>query len=277
MTWRRFALLVVALGLLFLGWCYWSAVADPVVREAEVRLPGWPAGAAPVRVVLIADLHVAGPDMPPERLARIVGQINALRPDLVLIAGDFVSDKKVSTYRYSFAQAVAPLAALHPRFGTIAVLGNHDHWRGTQEARAALAGAGIRVLANEAVQAGPLAVGGLDDAFTGHNRDSATYEAMRRLPGARILLSHSPDPFATLPPDIGLMLAGHTHCGQIRLPFIGALSTMSDHGERYACGRIEENGRTLTVTAGLGTSILPLRLSAPPDLWLVTIGPREGW
>lgn len=276
MTWRRFALVLVALGLLLLAWCYWSALADPMVREAEVRLPGWPAGAAPVRVVLIADLHVAGPDMPPERLARIVERINALRPDLVLIAGDFVSDKRVSTHRYAFAEAVAPLAALRARFGTIAVLGNHDHWRGTAEARAALAGAGIRLLANESVQAGPLAVGGLDDAFTGHNRDAATYEAMRRLPGARILLSHSPDPFATLPPDIGLMLAGHTHCGQIRLPFIGALSTMSDHGERYACGVIEENGRTLIVTAGLGTSILPLRLSVPPDFWLVTIGPRRG-
>ena len=65
--------------------------------------------------------------------------------------------------------------------------------------RRALAGSGIRVLDNEAVQAGPLVIGGLDDAFTGHNRDAATYAAMRRLPGARILLSHSPDPFATLP------------------------------------------------------------------------------
>jgi uncharacterized protein len=120
MTWRRFALLEVALGLLFLGWCYWSAVADPAVREAEVRLPGWLAGAAPVRVVLIADLHVAGPDMPPERLARIVGQINALRPDLVLIAGDFVSDKRVSTYRYGFAQAVAPLIGALSTMSTMA-------------------------------------------------------------------------------------------------------------------------------------------------------------
>jgi predicted MPP superfamily phosphohydrolase len=274
MTWRRFALILVALGLLLLGWCYWSAVADPVVREAEIGLPGWPAGAAPVRIALIADLHVAGPDMPPERLARIVERINALGPDLVLIAGDFVSDKRASTHRYSFAEAVAPLAALRARLGTIAVLGNHDHWRGTAEARAALAGIGIRVLANEAVQAGPLAIGGLDDAFTGHNRDAATYAAMRRLPGARLLLSHSPDPFATLPPDIALMLAGHTHCGQIRLPFIGAISTMSDHGDRYACGIIEENGRTLIVTAGLGTSILPLRLMAPPDLWLIRVGPQ---
>ena len=71
------------------------------------------------------------------------------------------------------------------------------------------------------------------------------------------------------------MLAGHTHCGQIRLPLIGAVSHHVRYGERYACGRIDEGGRTLIVTAGLGTSILPLRLGARPDLWLVTIGPER--
>ena len=83
---------------------------------------------------------------------------------------------------------------------------------------------------------------------------------MRALPGARILLSHSPDPFPRLPRDVALMLAGHTHCGQVRLPLIGAVKTMSAYGQRYACGLIRENGRTLIVTAGLGTSGLPLRL-----------------
>jgi predicted MPP superfamily phosphohydrolase len=70
------------------------------------------------------------------------------------------------------------------------------------------------------------------------------------------------------------MLAGHTHCGQIRLPLVGALLTESAYGQRYVCGRVDEDGRTLIVSAGLGTSIVPLRLGAPPDMWLVTIGPR---
>ena len=72
---------------------------------------------------------------------------------------------------------------------------------------------------------------------------------------------------------VSLMLAGHTHCGQIRLPLIGYISTMSDHGDRYACGLIREGGRTLIVSAGLGTSILPLRIGAPPDFWLLDLGP----
>jgi predicted MPP superfamily phosphohydrolase len=251
------------------------ALADPVVRTAEGGLADWPAGAPPVRAVLIADLHVAGPDMPPSRLARIVGQVNALRPDIVLIAGDFVTERRSASHLYGPEAAVAPLAALRAPLGTWAVLGNHDHWLGAGATGRALARIGVHVLINDAAQVGPLAIGGLDDAFTGHDQLAPTLVRLRRLPGARILLSHSPDPFPQVPADVGLMLAGHTHCGQIRLPLIGAVSTMSAYGERYACGLVRENGKVLIVTAGLGTSILPLRLGAVPDLWLVTIGPRS--
>jgi predicted MPP superfamily phosphohydrolase len=69
------------------------------------------------------------------------------------------------------------------------------------------------------------------------------------------------------------MLAGHTHCSQIRLPLVGALSTMSRYGDRYACGLIRERGKTLIVGAGLGTSLLPLRIGAPPEMWLVELRP----
>lgn len=278
MTIRRllmFLLFLSLIGLALLGWAWRTTVADPVVRETAVMLRDWPAGAAPLRALLISDIHVAGPDMPPRRLTRIVDRINALRPDMVLIAGDLVSDKSTATRTYSLAEAVAPLAQLRPRLGTFAVLGNHDHWRDTAEARAALRAAGIFVLDNAAARAGPLAVGGLDDAFTGHDDLAATLAALRRMPGARLLLSHSPDPFPRLPPEVGLMLAGHTHCGQIRLPFYGPISTLSDYGDRYACGRVDEHGRTLIVTAGLGTSILPLRFGAAPDMWLITIGPEQ--
>lgn len=275
MTFRRALLFLIAAGLALLAFMYWTALRDPVVREAEVRLRDWPRGTPPVRAVLISDLHVAGPDMPPSRLEHIVGRIDSLRPDIVLIAGDFISDKRVATRTYPLPEAVAPLARLHSRLGTFAVLGNHDHWRSAAEARAALQAIGVTLLDNGAARAGPLAIGGLDDDYTGHDDMRRTLAAMRRLRGARILLSHSPDPFATLADDVGLMLAGHTHCGQIRLPLIGALGYESRYGARYGCGLIEERGRTLVVGAGLGTSILPLRLGAVPDLWMVTIGPNR--
>ncbi|MFN3726347.1 MAG: metallophosphoesterase [Allosphingosinicella sp.] len=267
-------LLGLIAGLALAVFSYWTATRDPVVRETRVGLDGWPEGQRPLRVVLASDLHVQGPDMPPERLARIVEQINALRPDLVLLAGDFSGDRQLATRWYSYDEALAPLAGLRAPLGSVAVLGNHDHWRDPGAASRALVANGVRVLANDALRAGPLAVGGLDDDFTGRDDLPRTMERMRAVGGVPILLSHSPDPFPELPSEIGLMLAGHTHCGQIRLPLVGAITSESRHGSRYSCGRVDENGRTVIVSAGLGTSVLPFRLGAVPDLWLVEVGPR---
>lgn len=267
-------LLLAALAFAALAWCYRVAVQPPVVREARLGLENWPAGSPRLRAVLISDIHVAGPDMPPERLARIVDRINALGPDLVLIAGDLISDKHAATRYYSMAEAIRPLGMLRARLGSFAVLGNHDHWYDPAGARKALAAAGIRLLENDAAQAGPLAIAGLDDDFTGRDNLPRTLARLSALKGARLLLSHSPDPFAELPSTIGLMVAGHTHCGQIAPPLIGPISTMSRHGKRYACGLVREGGKVLVVTAGLGTSGVPLRLGAVPDMWLLDLGPR---
>lgn len=276
MTIRRILKRALLISLLAGGglvlFCYATAIREPSVRNARVAVAAWPAGAPPLRLLLISDIHVGGPDMPPARLGRIVAQINRLSPDIVLIAGDLVTDKRLATRHYSHDEAVAPLAGLRPRLATVAVLGNHDHWRDAAAARRALARAGIRLLENQAVQVGPVAVGGLDDDFTDRADLPATLAALRKLEGPRLILSHSPDPFAKPAPDVFLMLAGHTHCGQVAPPLIGPLSTMSDYGHRYACGVVREGGRTLVVTAGLGTSGIPLRMGAVPDMWLIEIG-----
>src|SRR3954470_123927 len=168
MSLRRTLLLLVLVAAALAGFGYWGATRAPIVRQASVALPDWPPGAPPLRVLLLSDVHVGAPDMTPERVAGIVAEANALAPDVVLIAGDFISDKRLSTRLYDYADALAPLAALRPRFATIAVLGNHDHWRNSDAARAGLAAVGIGVLDNAAVEVGPLAIGGLDDPFTGH-------------------------------------------------------------------------------------------------------------
>lgn len=265
---------LLILALLTAWYGYSVARTDPIVRETRVAIPGWPAGERPVRILLMSDIHVAGPDMPPERLTRIVEHANGLRPDAVLIAGDFISEKRVATHVYNFDEIAAPLAGLRARLGVFAVLGNHDHWADANSARAALGRANVRVLNNDAARAGPLVIGGLDDDYTGHADLGRTVTAMRAADGVPVLLSHSPDPFPDLPRDVRLMVAGHTHCGQISLPFIGPVSTMSRYGNRYACGRIDEDGRTLVVSAGLGTSILPIRIGAVPDIWLIELGPE---
>jgi len=243
----------------------------PIVRHFAWTPPPGQAAPAARRIILMSDLHISGPDGPPERLERIVETINGLHPDIVMLAGDFSGGEKLVTHSYTLPQALRPLLALKPNIGTVAVLGNHDHWGEPHAVRDALTRVGVTVLENNAEPLGGMAIGGVDDDYTRHSNVAAAAVAMRALPGPRILLSHSPDVFAVSPPDIGLVLAGHTHCGQIALPLIGPLQTASRYGRRFACGIIRERGRSLIVSAGVGTSMLPIRLLAPPDIWVIDV------
>jgi len=273
--WWRWLLLPALFGVAFLARGYWNATRDPVVRTATVAVADWPAGRPPLKLLLLSDIHVAGPDMPPERLTRIVAQLNRLRPDLVLIAGDLVSEKRSATHIYTAAEVVAPLGKLRAPLGVVVAPGNHDHWFKPDALRGELEKRGLRVLQNEAVKLGPLIVGGVDDDYSGHDDVPATLAAMDVLgPGVPLILSHSPDIVPDVKPPVAAIFAGHTHCGQIRFPFVGALTYVSRYGDRFACGDITDKGQRVFVGAGLGTSLLPLRLNTPPDAWLVTLGPQ---
>lgn len=269
---RRAIVLVGLLGAAVVGKGYWNATRDPIVREATVRVADWPDGAAPVKVLLVADTHVAGPDMPPERLVRIIDDLNRLQPDLVLLAGDFISEKRLATRLYTPRELAAPFGRLKARLGVVAVLGNDDHWAEPRAIADELRKAKAVVLSNDATRAGPLVIGGVDDEFTDHDNLAATYAAMDRLgQGPRVILSHGPDIVPDLPKAVSVVVTGHTHCGQIVLPFVGAISYVSRYGNRFACGLIDDRGQRVVVTAGLGTSVLPLRYGAPPDVWLLTL------
>lgn len=276
-TMRRIILTLAGLPILLviatIAWGYAEATRPPIARHGAIALAGWPAGVPPLRVALLSDIHVAAPDMPPARLARIVAQVNGERPDLVLIAGDLVSDRRMATRRYDAADAVAPLAGLRARLGVVAVLGNHDHWRDADAFRRALSRAGVTVLQNDAVRRGPIVIAGIDDDYSRHADVAAAIRAAMRRGGPLVALSHSPDVAPALPPAVPLF-AGHTHCGQIALPLIGRIATMSRYGDRYACGLIRDGTRTVVVGAGLGTSLVPLRIGVPPDFWMVRLGPR---
>lgn len=266
---------IMAGGWLLLVHMLLLASSDPVVRHLRYAPPTWPTSARPQRLVLLTDIHVSGPDMPPERLIRIVGKINRLRPDIILLGGDFVSARKLTTKRYSIEAALRPLASLRASSGVVAVMGNHDHWSDTAAVRRALLRAGVTILDNQAVRLGPLAIGGVDDDFTDHADINAVARRLERLGGVPILLSHSPDIFPATPPAIGLVLAGHTHCGQISFPFIGPLFTASHYGKRFSCGIVKKENQTMVVSAGVGTSLLPLRLGVAPNFWVIDIGPAS--
>ncbi len=269
-------MLLALLGAGLLAKGYWNATRDRVIRTAAVAVADWPAGQPPLKLLLLSDIHVVGPDMPPERLTRIVAQLNRLHPDLVLIAGDLVSEKRSATHIYSAAEVVAPLGKLRAPLGVVVAPGNHDHWFKPDALRGELEKLGLRVLQNEAVKLGPVIVGGVDDDYSGHDDVPATLAAMDALgPGVPLILSHSPDIVPDVQRPVAAIFAGHTHCGQIRFPFIGALTYVSRYGDRFACGDITDKSQRVFVGAGLGTSLLPLRFNTPPDIWLVTLGPKR--
>jgi len=267
---------ILALVLALAGWCYLNILADPIVRRATIAMPGWPAGARPLRVALVSDVHVQGPDMPPERVERLVAQVNAQRPDIILLAGDFVGDRLLATRDYSDAEIAAPLGHLSAPLGVYAVLGNHDYtYRGLPRMRGALERVGIRMLDNRVQRVGPLTLAGIGDAHSHHAVVPVVVQEAARSPGPILAFTHSPDVIPWLPPQFGVVLAGHTHCGQIVLPWYGQLESSSRFGDRYRCGVIHENGRAIVVGAGWGASVVPFRLGAPPDWWLVTVGAAQ--
>lgn len=273
---RRALAAALLLAALVGGKAWYDTMRVPFVERLVVKSPGLPAGSRPVRIALISDIHVAGPDMPPERFARIVEQVNGLKPDLIAIAGDLVSEKRTASRIYTAAEALAPLGKLSAPLGVVLVPGNHDHWFGWEKLAVELERyPHIKVLRNQALARGPLMIGGVDDDFTGKADLSATLGAMAGRPGVPVVLTHSPDIFPSVPVDVPLVLAGHTHCGQIAYPWGGAPATMSDYGDLYACGVVRQHGKVLVTSAGLGTSLLPVRLFTHPEIWLIEIRPAK--
>lgn len=261
-------------------WLILNASATPVVRRADVALP-WPDGVPrrPVTVALLTDTHLSGPDNSPDRMARIVAQVNALRPDLILLGGDYIGDDKGGAV-YDAKASIAAFARLRAPLGVVAVLGNHDSLsrenpRPLDAAgwHDAFAANGVTLLQNGAIRRGPIVVGGVKDIYTRKVDIAGTLSAMRALGGAPIFLSHGPDIFPALPDEPILMLVGHTHCGQMALPFFGPVYTPSRFGLRYACGDYRDRTKRMIVAAGVGTSGLPFRMFAPPDIWLITVRP----
>jgi len=276
---RRWAALLAIPAFLaaIVAWGLLNALADPLGRTTAVALPDWPAGARPIKVALISDIHIGNIAMDAARLRRVVGQVEAARPDLILMAGDFVVGEDASGIDARAAQLTAPLAGLKAPLGTLAVLGNHDYWTDPRRVTAALEAAGVTVLDNRAERRGPITVAGISDAFSGHDDIAA---ALASAPsGPVVALTHAPEIAPRLPPTVHLLLAGHTHCGQVVLPLIGVLAGRSPHAHRplynprYLCGVIHDPGRTVIVTGGVGAGTVPIRFGAPPDIWIVSLGP----
>jgi len=269
--------LFVCLSLCALGlglWAFWLEPASLNNEDHELTLPGWPSSCDGLRVAVLADLHVGSPFNGIDKLEEIVDLTLKAKPDLILLAGDYIIHGVVGGKFVEPETIAKGLQRLAAPLGVFAVLGNHDRGRGGEGIRAAMESHGIKVLDDDSV---PLKLAecriwlaGLSDLWTGARAYQA---ALAPIPqGApAIAFTHNPDSFPILPKPVSLTIAGHTHGGQVRLPLLGRLVVPSDYGERYVIGHVVENGRHLFVSPGLGTSIFPVRFLVPPEVSVLTL------
>jgi uncharacterized protein len=244
---------------------------------------GWPADRK-LSMTVIADLHAGGPDMQIEHIRHIIDTANELHSDIVLLLGDYIASYRFAIKKMPDHVWAAELARLQAPLGTWAVLGNHDWWHDIRGVRAAFAAVKIPILENDAVLIGEkgrqfwLAGLGDQEAFRlGPSRfmgvdDLPLTMSKIKTDDPVLLLAHEPDIFPHVSGRVALTLSGHTHGGQIRVPFIWPAFVPSRYGARFAYGHIVENDRHLIVSGGLGTSTIPARFGVPPEILQITLG-----
>lgn len=224
----------------------------------------------PLRIAFASDLHL-GPTTPKGVLDRAFTLLREAEPDVLILGGDYVFLEATEAIAHELRDRVRSVAAPIK----LAVMGNHDLWTHHRLLEDALAEAGARVLINDAVRLPPphddVAILGLDDPWTG-KPDGARAVAACGDAMVRLGVCHSPDgvPFVR-GRGVSLLLTGHTHGGQIALPGPTPIIVPGPLGKRWPFGRHREDDLTLFVSRGVGTTELPIRTFATPDIAVFTV------
>lgn len=276
--WLLFAAIaVVEVGYWLNNYAWFVEPNQLVIRRVEIVSAEW--SGPPITIAAISDTHVGGPHVDAARMGRIVQRINSLRPELVVLLGDYVNGHKHPFERtpaenQEITGGIATFAAIRARYGVVGVIGNHDVWYDRTDVQTAMENAGVATLWNRHIvirRSGgqPIVVAGLADFTTGEPNFADALDGAPE--GANTLvISHSPDPFTEMPRGPALMLAGHGHCGQVTIPLVGR-PIVPLVNDRYACGLVQEDGKQMYVTGGIGTSMIPVRFLNPPEIVLITL------
>ncbi|MGH9395533.1 MAG: metallophosphoesterase [Terriglobia bacterium] len=263
-----------------------SFSADPEITETVIHLPRLPAQYDGLRIVHLTDIHLSL-YTPIEEVQRVVDLANRLRPDMVALTGDYVTFSP--TYIWPVARALGRLRA---PMGAFAVLGNHDFRAGAEEITRALRAQRIRVLRNahfalrraagtsktdkpgktiKTHKTGKtLWLVGVDDTWAASPDLTG---ALRSVPprDAKILLCHNPEGIGEASRmGIDLMLSGHTHGGQVRLPILRSIYR-SIPGERFVDGWNQLGETQIYVSRGIGKVVVPLRVACRPEITCLSL------
>ena len=237
------------------------------IEEVSLPLGGVRPFDPPLKVVQVSDIH-SGLFMTPTQMRHCADMVQQLQPDLFVLTGDFISNSMAY-----LPPCIREMARVRARYGSFAVLGNHEHWYGEpEEIIAMFDDAGIPVLQNShrilETDRGPVALAGIDDLRSGRPHLKQALEGLNpTLP--TILLSHRPEIFKQAAArNIVLTLSGHYHGGQVKLSMLGFDLSLAHLQTPYPEGLYRIGASHLYVNRGLGTTGTPVRLNAPPEITL---------
>lgn len=260
--------LMVSWDAKLLGKLPFNQSLDLVIEKREFRFASLPDCLQGFKVALISDLHFTG-KIAVDYYGYVVERCNEMQPDLICICGDIVDEEKCLDW---IEQSIAKLEA---KYGVFYVLGNHDRRvEDTDQLRETLARNGIHFAGN---QWQCLQIDNCKLMLAGN--ELPWFSGSESLPAASnqnpdefyLLMSHSPDQISFASErNVDLMLAGHTHGGQIRLPWIGPIVAPSRHGVKYASGSFRVGNTVLHVSRGISGDDI-IRINCPPEMTLIEL------
>lgn len=277
---KKNAIILVAVSIAFVAIVIWIAWGNSALMVNEIKITNdkIPQSFEGFRIAQVSDLHNAelGKDN-----NKLIEKLNECEPDIIVLTGDLIDSNHTNLeVALSFARQAVKIAPCY------FVTGNHEAWVGSQyeELKTSLENAGVTVLQDEAIELNYgdecIQLIGLNDPDFSE-RDSFLSESILETKlseintsnGFTILLSHRPELFNVYQnKNIDLVLSGHAHGGQFRLPFLGGVIAPNQGlFPKYDAGTYTENGTTMIVSRGIGNSIIPFRVNNRPEIVLVEL------
>ena len=295
-NWPTRILMIFALGALIASACiayaYFIEPQRLVVNHSTINIKNWNPAFDGLKIVMLGDILGGSNYVTEEKLRLVVQKVNEEQPDIVVMLGDFVSEEHEDqpvfpvVLKMPVETIANNLAGIKAKYGVFAVLGNHDGWYNDDLVAAELTRVGYKVLRHEVAaiekDGQRLRIFGMIDHLKlnkpwQQTSDDAKAIVEKSGAGDLIVLQHSPDLLPiisgdlSISPDLKLMLAAHTHGGQVWMPVFGRPIVPSFFGQKYAYGHVRENNVDLFVTSGVGMSVLPLRFMVPPEIQVLTV------